>query len=165
MQAMTHGLSHWLPFHGLGATAIDDISLRSGMGACASFAINYRSESDRKKLQQHLSRYAAIRDIYAADFYPLTPWTVDPKQWLAFQFHDPEKVRGVVQVFRGKSDNGDSVMFRLNALEKDKVYNVQDWDEAVSRRMTGGELMNGGLKVTEATPEDIAKVWVYSEVD
>lgn len=42
VQAMTHGLSLWLPLQGLGAAATDEIALRSGMGGCATFAINFR---------------------------------------------------------------------------------------------------------------------------
>ena len=57
VQAMTHGLSHWLPLHGLGALTTDDVALRSGMGACGSFAINFRDPAAVTALRQHLDRY------------------------------------------------------------------------------------------------------------
>lgn len=162
MQAMTHGLSHWIPLHGLGATAVDEISLRSGMGACASFAINYRSPQDRQQLEQYLVRYKPVRDVFSKDYYPLTPWTTDPNQWLAFQFHDPERGRGILQAFRSKGSKVDSPSFQLMALDKDAIYEVQDWDESKIRQMTGQELMTSGLKAAAVETDDIAKVYFYS---
>ncbi|HNS22538.1 MAG TPA: hypothetical protein PKH24_18690 [Sedimentisphaerales bacterium] len=64
---MTYGLSLWLPLHGLGAAASDDIALRSGMGACASFAINFRDPQAVAALQSHLDRQVTVRPLFAAD--------------------------------------------------------------------------------------------------
>ena len=51
---MTHGLSHWLPLHGLGAAATNDLALRSGMGACGGFSINDRDPTAVAALRKHL---------------------------------------------------------------------------------------------------------------
>ncbi len=77
VQAMTHGLSHWLPLHGLGASTTDDVALRSGMGACGSFAVNFREPAAVAALRRHLDRYLKVRQLFAADFYPLTDWSDD----------------------------------------------------------------------------------------
>ena len=77
VQAMTHGLSLWLPLHGLGAAATDDLALRSGMGACGGFSINYRNPKAVAALRKHLDSYLKVRPIYTGDFYPLTPHTLD----------------------------------------------------------------------------------------
>jgi alpha-galactosidase len=92
MQAMTYGLSFWLPLHGLGAVGTDPISLRSGMGYCASFAIPYGSEHDVRRLRDHLVRFLEIRALFSKDYYPLTPWTPKKSEWIAWQFDDAEKV-------------------------------------------------------------------------
>lgn len=42
VQAMTHGLSLWLPRHGLGTAACADLALRGGLGSRASFALYFR---------------------------------------------------------------------------------------------------------------------------
>ncbi|NBS41795.1 hypothetical protein EBS80_04010 [bacterium] len=64
VQAMTHGLSHWLPLHGLGAAATDDLALRSGMGACGGFSINYRDPKAVTALRKHLDHYLRVRPLF-----------------------------------------------------------------------------------------------------
>jgi len=148
VQAMTHGLSHWLPLHGLGSAATDDISLRSGMGACASFAINYRDPDAVLALQKHLDRYLPVRHLFAADYYPLTDWSEDPQQWLAFQFHDPETGTGIVQAFCGPNQAEESRKLNLQGLDPDRVYELVDWDnDGRQTTITGRELTEPGIVV------------------
>ncbi len=42
---------------------------------------------------------AIYRQDFNADYYSLTDWSDDPKQCLAFQFHDPASGEGIVQAF------------------------------------------------------------------
>ena len=162
MQAMAYGLSYWLPLHGLGAVGTDPASLRSGMGYCASFAIQYRSEADVGRLRDHLERYISIRDLYSADFYPLTPWSLDGAQPIAWQFHDPKKERGIVQVFRGKHAAGANTMrLRLSGLELDEAYELVDWDGDKSQRKLGREWLEQGVELEFGEGEEVARVLVY----
>ena len=57
VQAMTHGLSLWLPLHGLGSHTTDDVALRSGMGACGTYAVNFHDPAAVAALGRHLERY------------------------------------------------------------------------------------------------------------
>lgn len=146
VQAMTHGLSLWLPLHGLGAAATDAVALRSGMGACASFAVNFRDPQAVAALRRHLERYHKVRPLFAKDFYPLTPWSGDPNRRLAFQFHDPEASAGIVQVFAGAAADPKPEPLRLRGLERGATYTVRNWDaadEAIG--FTGAELLERGL--------------------
>jgi alpha-galactosidase len=148
VQAMSHGLSLWIPLHGLGAAATDQIALRSGMGACASFAINFRDPIAVDALQSHLDRYLPVRELFTRDYYPLSPWSLDPNQWLAFQFHDPDRGRGVVQAFCGNEKATSSIRLRLRGLDPDQRYLVNDWDHAdQTTEIDGRELMKAGLEV------------------
>ncbi len=122
VQAMTHGLSLWLPLHGLGAAAADESALKSGMGACASFAINYRDPQSVRNLRRHLERYLPIRHVFTKNFYPLTPWTEDANAWLAFQFHDPVKQVGIVQAFRNPASSSQAVTLKLRDLDARQTY-------------------------------------------
>ena len=128
VQAMTHGLSHWIPLHGLGAKSADETELRSGMGMCVSFAINYKDLRAVENLKNFIDRFKKIRSLYAADYYPLTDWSDDPNRYLAFQFHDPEKGEGVVQVFRGNVADQETFTAKLKGLNPHKNYLVVDWD-------------------------------------
>ena len=141
VQAMTHGLSHWLPLHGLGAAAVDDIALRSGMGACASFAINFRDPQAVAALRRHLDHFLKVRRLFTADYYPLTEWNDDPTKWLAFQFHDPEKQEGLVQAFCRGDAAQRTIRLQLKGLEPDRHYTVTDWDQpSTPTDFTGADL-------------------------
>ena len=160
VQGMTHGLSHWLPLHGLGAAATDDMALRSGMGACAGFSINYRNPKAVSALQAHLERYLKIRPVFAGDFYPLTPHTVSVEGWIGWQFHRPETGESVVQVFRGAQAAGESVRVNLRGLDPSKRYAWEDWDGGGGTR-TGAEWM-AGVEVRLSEKPGSA-VWVLRE--
>jgi alpha-galactosidase len=148
VQAMTHGLSHWLPLHGLGAHTTDDVALRSGMGGCASYAVNYRDPGAVAALRKHLDRYLKVRPLFAADFYPLTEWSDDPAKWLAFQFHDPAKGEGIVQAFCGSDAPRRGHTLKLRGLDPNKRYTITDWDNlAAPTKRSGAELSNAGIEV------------------
>ena len=162
VQAMTHALSLWLPMHGLGAASAEAVALRSGMGACASFAIDYRDRSAVEALRGHLARYLKVRELFMADYYPLTGWSLNPASWLAFQFHDPAAGRGIVQAFCGASTEAPAAAFRLRGLVRDATYRTANWDTPGKvETFDGAELMDRGWKVS-ATRGAQALVLEYS---
>ena len=162
VQSMTLGLSHWLPLHGLGAAAANPIALRSGMGACSSFAINYRDAEAVASLREHLKRYLPIRHLFTKDFYPLTVPSDDPTNWLAFQFHDPNNNVGVLQVFRGSSNAGSQTTLKLQGLEPERRYTITDWDEPASQStMTGEQLMTTGVAFAAEANLGVSRVLEY----
>lgn len=159
VQAMTHGLSLWLPLHGLGAAATDDVALRSGMGACASFAINFHDSAAIEALRRHLHRYLKVRRLFLADYQPLTPWSVDPARPLAFEFLDPAAGEGLVQVFPGTAESNLNSTPPLRGLDAASRYRVVDWN-APDREpvIQGAELMARGIPV----PADRkAGAWIF----
>ncbi len=82
------------------------------------------------------------------DIYPLTPWTRDHAEWIAWQFDRPESGEGVVQVFRRDASFYESAQFKLRGLEADACYHVSRVGEKDKPRdFTGAELMDPGLLV------------------
>ena len=142
VQAMTHGLSHWLQLHGLGAAATDDLALRSGMGACGGFSINYRNPKAVAALRKHLESYLKVRPNYTGDFYPLTPHTLDTSQWIAWQFHRADLGEGVVQAFRRPEAANETLTVKLRGLIPQQRYEIENLDGGKEVR-TGAELMRG----------------------
>ncbi len=162
VQAMTHGLSLWLPLHGLGATGTDNIALRSGMGTCASFAINFRDPTHVEALRLHLKRYLKVRPLFTRDYYPLTPWSSDPEDLLAFQFNEPQSGEGLVQVFRGTASNDYSALLTLRGLDPAAHYTFTNWDDPLKQPVfNGADLMSDGLPVT-VRRAGVALVFSYS---
>ena len=124
------------------------MALRSGMGACASFAVNFRDPAVVTALGKHLDRYLKVRPLFAADFYPLTEWSDDSTKWLAFQFHDPAQGEGIVQAFCGVDTPHGSHRPRLHGLDPNKRYTITDWDDlAGAASRSGAELSNVGIAV------------------
>jgi len=142
VQAMTHGLSHWLPLHGLGAATTDDLALRSGMGACGGFSINYRNPKAVAALRKHLDSYLKVRPIFTGNFYPLTPHNLDTSSWIAWQFHRTDLGEGIVQVFRRPEAGNETLTVKLRGLAPQQRYEIENLDGGKEAR-TGEELMRG----------------------
>ena len=142
VQAMTHGLSHWLPLHGLGAAATDELALRSGMGACGGFSINYRNPKAVAALRTHLDSYLKVRPLYTGDYFPLTPHSRDTTSWIAWQFHRADLNEGIVQAFRRPDAASDTLTVKLRGLVPQQSYEIENLDGGKEVR-TGAELMRG----------------------
>ncbi len=142
VQGMTHGLSHWLPLHGLGAAATNDMALRSGMGALGNFSINYRDPKAVAALRKHLERYLQIRPLFTGDFYPLTPHSLEKTSWIAWQFHRSDLNESVVQAFRRPEAVSETLIVKLQGLIPRQRYEVENFDGGKEVR-TGTELMQG----------------------
>jgi alpha-galactosidase len=142
VQAMTHGLSLWLPLHGLGAAATDELTLRSGMGACGGFSINYRNPKAVAALRKHLDSFLKVRPLYTGDFYPLTPHSLDTTSWIAWQFHRPDLGESIVQAFRRLDATSDTLTIKLHGLVPQQRYEIENLDGGKEVR-AGAELMRG----------------------
>ena len=151
VQAMTHGLSHWLPLHGLGAAATDELALRSGMGACGGFSINYRNPKAVAALRTHLDSYLKVRPLCTGDFYPLTPHSLDTTSWIAWQFHRPDLGESIVQAFRRLDATSDTLTIKLRGLIPQQRYEIENLDGGKEVR-TGAELMHGHAITLRAKP-------------
>jgi alpha-galactosidase len=145
-QGHTYGLSSWLPFQGTGCYLTDTYSLRSfylpsfGMGGLSS-----ENTPAQKKAYAECAKVAPC--MLEGDYYPLTPYTLQPDQWIAWQFNRPEPGNGVVQAFRrGKSEEPTKTL-RLSGLDPAAQYELTDFDIEGTTRASGKVLMEKGLVV------------------
>ncbi|MDO8301693.1 MAG: GH36 C-terminal domain-containing protein, partial [Sedimentisphaerales bacterium] len=94
--------------------------------------------------------YAECRQIAPSmlfgDYYPLTPYSLQPDQWIAWQFHRSELGVGVVQAFRRPNSTVGSMTFQLHGLEPAASYTVTNLDGGTGTK-TGNELMSTGLTI------------------
>lgn len=80
------------------------------------------------------------------DFYPLTGATLDPGQWMAYQFHRADLDAGIVLAFRHKTSPFPAMDAELKGLNPDKTYTVEFIDEkhaVKTEEKKGHELMEG----------------------
>lgn len=149
VQGETYGISLWLPyFAATWDTREDAYSCRSRfahtVGACL-----YANKPDhfRKELPKRLDEWRKTVQYYWGDFWPLMPYSLDNRLWLAWQFDCPEKGEGVVQAFRRAESDYESARFRLRGLEPGAAYTLTNLDVAGGTEMTGRELLDTGLPV------------------
>ena len=106
-----------------------------------------RKDHDCELLRKMAGEWRQISPCYYGDYYPLTPYSIDESQWIAWQFYRPESGDGVVEAFRrSKSEEGIEVL-RMNGLDAVVDYEITDLDTNTPKVLSGKELMEKGLRV------------------
>ena len=152
-QGHTYGLSFWLPFQGTGtgSGALSPYLLRSTLvtSFTACFDVR-RKDLDYDMIRRVLGQWRRYAECYFGDYYPLTPYNLDPSLWMAWQFDLPEKGEGLVQVFRRDKSVYESARFKLTGLDSDGQYAVANLDSGEKHTFSGRELLEVGLLVSVA---------------
>jgi alpha-galactosidase len=166
-QGHTYGLSFWLPFQGTGtgSGALSPYLLRSTMVThfTACFDVR-RKDIDYDMLRRVLGQWKRYAECYFGDYYPLTPYSLDPSLWIAWQFDLPEKGEGMVQVFRRDKSVYESARFKLKGLDPDARYAVTDLDSGERKTVSGRELIEKGLPVA-VTDQPGDTVLIYAKLN
>ncbi|MEI6467813.1 MAG: GH36 C-terminal domain-containing protein, partial [Verrucomicrobiota bacterium] len=125
-----------------------------------SFGMHVADLEVQKKARAEWRRIAS--SMLLGDYYPLTSYSLQRDQWIAWQFDQPEKGEGVVQAFRRPESPYESARFKLHGLEESATYAVENFDGG-KETVTGKELMDRGIVVeTKAAPA--ALVFTYKRV-
>jgi alpha-galactosidase len=82
-----------------------------------------------------------------ADFYPLTPYSRQSNQWIAWQFNRPDRGDGCVQAFRRGECAESTMKVGLNGLDPAVAYELKDLDANGTAIMSGKRLMKDGLSI------------------
>lgn len=149
-QGHTYGLSFWVPFQGTGtgSGALSPYLLRSTMVThfTACFDVR-RKDLDYDMLRRVVGQWRRYAECYFGDYYPLTPYSLEPALWIGWQFDLPEKGTGLVQAFRRDQSVYESARFKLAGLDPDASYRVTNLDSGEARTLSGRELAENGLLV------------------
>jgi len=145
-QSHEYGLSQFLPVQGISVIDSDDYSSRSGMSAsCCWYGELFRRGANATNVKHFFDTYYRIRDIFLKDFYPLCGdgSTLGADKWIAWQFNDPDRKKGIIEVFRRSEAKSDSETYCPRALDPGTEYlfrfeNTRDWFI-----MTGAEAAKG----------------------
>jgi len=126
-------------------------SVRSYMTPALGLVCDVRSpDVDWDLYRRMIAQWRQVAECYLGDYYPLTPYSLDEKCWLAWQFDRPEQGDGMVQAFRRKETVADSFQLRLQGLEPERTYAVTDLDTLSTVESSGRELMDRGISITLA---------------
>jgi alpha-galactosidase len=151
-QCHTYALSFWYPFYGTGTSKTDTYLIRSTL--CPHFTACWDQRDDKidfPRIKRVMDQWKAFAPNYFGDYYPLTGYSLDADQWIAWQFDRPDVGEGMVHVFRRDASVYESARLPLHAVETNaryRVTNVDDPDHATE--ITGQELVEKGLPVAIA---------------
>ncbi|MCX5758970.1 MAG: alpha-galactosidase, partial [Candidatus Hydrogenedentes bacterium] len=158
-QCHTYGLAQWLPITGIGSADIDRYKCRSGYGSHFSFAIDYYSQDTAlwDSARATLDECRALAPMFRKDFYTLTPYSTKNDVWMAWQFHDPEHQKGLIQAFRRQDCPDTAIHCVLHDLDPKSVYDVTDLDSHET-------VHNTGFTIT-LTRKPAAAIFTYEKAD
>jgi len=189
-QAHTYALSYWLPFQGTPfidrnsiinsplikpawIRAIDESReletdtylFRSVMAAHLTMDLDMRSDKvDFPTVRKLYAQWREVSPNFFGDYYPLTSYSLDERQWMAWQFDRPESGEGVVQAFRRYKSSYVTACFKLRGLDAKARYVVTDMDSEKASEMTGAELLDKGLTIS--LPEQASAALIsYRKLD
>ena len=154
-QCHTYGLAAWLPYFGQGVYYNDDrlvYAVRSHFCPAFGMCCDVRKPGvDWGKFRRLTEDWRRVAPCFLGDYYPLTPYSLEPTVWMAWQFHRPDLGEGMVQAFRRAESAYEAARFRLQGLDPAARYRVTNLDAPGTTEATGRELAERGLAI--AIPE------------
>jgi alpha-galactosidase len=163
-QCHTYGLSLWIPYYGSGLGASDVYWFRSCIFPASRVGWDARKKDlDYPLLKRMIAEFHKVEPYLLADYYPLTPYSLEKNVWIAWQFDEPESGGGVVQAFRREGCRERSITLQLRGLDPDGSYSVEDLDTGRVDTQKGKAIVNRGLEIT-ATNCPGSAILVYHKV-
>ena len=150
-QGHTYGLSSWIPFFGQGVypnPGDQSYYVRSHMSPSFGICWDVRKpDLDWNFYRKMVDQFRRTADLMLADYYPLTSWSLDDSNWIAWQYNRPETGEGMIQAFRRDKCEDATRTFRLNGLDPTARYEVTNFDVVGSTKVLGRDLMEKGLSM------------------
>lgn len=160
--AMHHTLFQWIPYFGSTygyGTGSDDRIYDHRIARSLSFHGYYdvfQTDFDFARLAAWMREWRETAHCLYGDFYPLTPYSRDEREWIGWQFHLPESNEGVLQVFMKSAAPYRTAAFQLRGLDPDADYDVKDYNTGDTCRCKGIQLMEEGIEVVMEKRPDSA---------
>jgi len=157
------GLNLWLPLNSTSPCAKtgDTYQVRSAFSAGLVMSVDEFGLRDWKDpdfswewLRKMLDEAKRLRPYFYGDFHPLTPCSINPEAWLAYQLLLPKKGAGVVLAFRRAESPMAFASFQLHDLHAKNEYEIDDADSGKRWRVTGNRLMTKGLDISIDNPRE-----------
>lgn len=144
-QAALWGTSQYLPNNCIVAhlNKLDEYSFHSTMAS--SLCLGWIADApdfDLARGQRLLGRYLEVRHLLIGAWYPLLPYSRDPSQWTAVQYHRPDLAEGLVLAFRRPKSPYNSAQVALHGLEPGATYEFTSDRTGTTGRASGTELMS-----------------------
>jgi alpha-galactosidase len=171
-QNLTQGLDAWVPlnsgvfgyFGGPSSAQVkaSDVALnkpaanpalpyvvRSGYNAGAVFGTHRISIQLMKPVAEEFDQ---VRPYFSGDFYPMTPYSKDPKTWHVLQLDRPDLKSGVIIALRRPASTIDSMAPALRGIDPNAQYHVEmrpGFDPGETKTMFGQDLAHLTLHIPD----------------
>ena len=144
-QAMTAGLSRYVPFNTSGQMGATPYLFRSGLnGGGISFAEDVRPpDYPREQLKQAIAEAKRLRPYFFGDLYVLSDVTVRPEDWCVLQYHRPQEQDGLVLAFRRQGSPNAEFLAQLREIDPAAEYEITQahtYKRSAPARIGGAEL-------------------------
>jgi alpha-galactosidase len=162
-QCQTYGLSLWVPYYGSGTLVPTKYWFRSTIFPASRVGWDTRKKDlDYDLLRRMIAEFHKVEPYLLGDYYPLTPYSIEKNAWIGWQFDEPE-LGGFVQAFRREEAKDDSLTLKLQGLDANATYAVENLDDGKIEKQSGKDLMETGL-VIRITEKPGAALFVYKKV-
>ncbi|MDO8585946.1 MAG: alpha-galactosidase [Armatimonadota bacterium] len=126
-QAALWGLSQYLPNNTFVAhlNNLDEYSFHSTLAS--SLCLGWIADApdfDAKRGKELVDRYKQVRHLLTGAWYPLLPYSRDPKDWIASQYHRPDLDEGMILAFRRAESPNRTVEVSLRGLDPKATYEL-----------------------------------------
>lgn len=150
-QGHTYGISSWFPFYGHGVYKSEKhmpYYVRSHMSPSLGICADVRKPGiDWHQYRLLVSQWRQVVDCMLGDYYPLTPYSLELDEWIAWQFNRPEQGDALIQAFRRDICVESTMTFHLNGLNPAMQYEVTNLDAEGSVKISGKDLMEKGMTI------------------
>lgn len=158
-QAQNWGVSQYLPNNLIvqHLHVLDDYSFHSTMAS--SLCLGWIADApdfDTKRGKAILKRYRELRHLLVGAWYPLLPYTRNPKDWMASQYHRADLDEGLLIILRHNESPYSTVQVALHGLDKDAEYELRFDSTGKKLKKKGSDLMKYlDLTITEKRKSDL----------
>ena len=132
---------------------ITPYAVRSAYSPSVQFALTEGPEPpsaddvDVELARKLMNEYRSVRHCFYGDYWPLTSYSLTEDAWMAWQLDRPDLGEGIVQAFRRPESSVVDCTYELRGLRPEAEYDLTHFDVPETTRMTGRELMEGGLRI------------------
>lgn len=163
-QCQTYGLSLWVPYHGSGTIQPTKYWFRSTIFPAARVGWDTRKKDlDYGLLHRMIGEFRTVQPYLLGDFYPLTAYSYEKNVWMGWQYDEPELGGGFVQAFRREEAKDETTVLKLQGLDPNATYAVENLDGNKVEKLTGKDLMTTGLQI-KITEKPGSALFVYKKV-
>jgi len=152
-QAALWSLSQYLPNNVVSVpiNRLDDYSFHSALAS--SLIPGWIADApgfDTQRGSEILAFYHRVRHLLVGGWYPLLPYTRDPRAWIASQYHRADLDEGMILAFRHADSPYRTVDITLHGLKPETPYELTFCTGQEKESLPGRDLMKGySLTITE----------------